>query len=235
MQRGAALPFAPPLGSCCAARRAALPSLGAVLPARGCTRLRCRRAAPVCAAGPRDRPPLRRVARPPAEREAPAARRPDIRRARDNFVSGASAATRGRGVAADPCKRADELRACDDAESVLDVVSRNAELLTGPNLGIAFQRLAKFGARLSPAAQSALVADPRTKQLGCVASAARRRAPATLTRAARTGTAKRCWSASASRALAALRQCFGRMRSFGTARRACCAPRGRTCWLARRR
>ena len=231
MQCGA-FTFAQPLGSRCAARRAAPPCWDAVLSARGSTR---RRAAPMCAAVPRDGAPLRRAARLPSEREAPPARRPDARRARDNFVSGASAATRGCGVGADPSSGADELRACVHVDGVLDVVSRNAELLTGPNLGIAFQRLAKFGARLSPAAQSALVADPRTKQLGCVALAAPRRAPATLTRAARTASAKRCWSASASRAPAAWRPCCGRTRSCGTARRACCALRGRTCWLARRR
>ena len=63
---------------------------------------------------------------------------------------------------------ADELLSCELAESVLVVVSRNADALTAPNLGIAFQRLAKIGARMPPAGQSALVADPRTKQLGCV-------------------------------------------------------------------
>ena len=232
MQCGAVVAFAPPRGNRCSARCAALPCWDAVLSARGHTR---RRAAPVCAASPRDVPPLRRVAKPPAEREAPPARRPDVRRARDNFVSGALPAPRGCGVAADPGRGADELRACDQADAVLDVVSRNAELLTGPNLGIAFQRLAKFGARLSPAAQSALVADPRTKQLGCACLRRARRAPATLTRAARTAAAKRCWSASASRAPAGWRRCYGRMPSCVTARRACCAPRGRTCWLGRRR
>ena len=67
---------------------------------------------------------------------------------------------------------------------MLVVFSRNAEFLTGPNLGIAFQRLAKIGARMPAAGQSALVADPRTKALGC-APVSRRRAPAALTLARR--------------------------------------------------
>jgi very-short-patch-repair endonuclease len=67
---------------------------------------------------------------------------------------------------------------------VLVVISRNAEFLTGPNLGIAFQRLAKIGARMPAAGQSALVSDPRTKLLGC-APASHLRAPAALTHARR--------------------------------------------------